>query len=246
MPKVERSSDVVEIRSETAITYGVGAIFAIAVGAVLYYYRGQTGMFVPLAEIFLFAGLGLLGYAIYAAFSIKKVTHKFYVCPYCEANNALTEEPKEDFLCTNCNRLVPVKDGEILPVQQVRCGYCNALNYFSEKTDVLLCESCNREVPIAHEEGHVAKKSLPTGFAVEDDLRPYELILVDPGQHTESLIAALQHMLALNRNQVKLMLNETPVTLLSGVPKKKAEMLRAQLQMHDATADCKPIAESII
>jgi hypothetical protein len=109
-----------------------------------------------------------------------------------------------------------------------------------------LCEECNREVPIAHEEGHVSKKSLPTGFAVEDDLRPYELILVDPGQHTEALISALQHMLALNRNQVKLMLNEAPVTLLSGVPKKKAEMLRAQLQMHDAEADCRPMTESII
>jgi hypothetical protein len=237
MSKVQRSPDVVEVHSEKAITYGVGAIFAFSVAAVLLYYRGQTGMFVPLGLLVLAIAIACLGYAIYCAFSIKKVKHTFHTCPFCEGNNALTELPKEDFLCISCNRLIPVLDGRILSVQQVRCGYCNELNYFSEKTDVLLCESCNHEVPIAHEEGHISKKILGSGF---------ELILVDPGQHTDALISALQHMLALNRNQVKLMLNETPVTLLSGVPKKKAEMLRAQLSIHNAMADCRPMTESII
>ena len=246
MPKVQRSSDVVEIQSEKAITYGAAAIFTIAVAGVLLYYRGSSGVFVPFALIVLGIGVCCICYAIYCALRIRKVAHTYHVCPYCQTNNALTEVPAEDFLCIECNRLIPVQGGKILLVQQVRCGYCNVLNYFSEKTDVLLCESCNHEVPIAHDEGHISKKTIATGFAVEEDLRPYELVLLDPGHHTDALISSLQHMLALNRNQVKQLLDDVPVTLLTGIPKKKAEMLRAQLSIHDAAADCKPMTESVI
>ena len=237
---------MVEIHSEKAITYGIAAIFAFAIAALLFYYRGTTNMSVPLASLLLFGGICSMGYAAYSAFGIRKVAQEFYSCPFCETNNALIEVPDTDFLCVECNRLVPVREGLILTVSQVRCGYCNHLNFYSEKTDVLLCENCNREVPIAHDEGYVSSKRLPTGFAVEDDLRPYELVLVSGGSHTEDLISALQHMLALNRKQVKQMLDEVPVTLLSGVPKKKAEMFRAQIQIHDANAECRPMAESPI
>jgi hypothetical protein len=49
-------------------------------------------------------------------------------------------------------------------------------------------------------------------------------------------------MLALNRNQVKQMLEELPVTLLTGIPRRKAEMLKAQLTIHDGIAEMVPIA----
>jgi len=48
-------------------------------------------------------------------------------------------------------------------------------------------------------------------------------------------------MLALNRNQVKQMLDETPVTLLTGITKRKALILQAQLASHDAIADAKAL-----
>ena len=44
-------------------------------------------------------------------------------------------------------------------------------------------------------------------------------------------------MLAMNRNQVKQMLEEAPVVLLTGIPKKKAELLKAQIEMHHGKAD---------
>ncbi|HWD40710.1 MAG TPA: hypothetical protein VG944_17815 [Fimbriimonas sp.] len=245
MPQVFRSSDVVEIHSEKAISYAVGAVFAISVAALLYYYRGSTGMFVPLATIILVIGLGCLGYAAYCALQIRKVKYVFIDCPYCDGGNALTDAPDEDFLCVECHRLIPIVDGKVLPVEQVRCGYCNALNFYSEKTDVLLCESCNHEIPIAHDEGHIQKKHLAIGFAVEEDDRPYELVLLAHGHKTEDLIQALQQMLALNRNQVKDMLANLPVTLLTGIPKRKAEMLKAQLSIHDAAADCRPLSETV-
>jgi 4'-phosphopantetheinyl transferase EntD len=41
----------------------------------------------------------------------------------------------------------------------------------------------------------------------------------------------------LNRNQVKQMLDELPVTLLTGIPRMKAEFLQAQLTANDAVAE---------
>jgi hypothetical protein len=200
-------------------------------------YRGE-GMFLPLAIIILLIGLSCFGYGAYCAYQIRHVKYEMRECPFCKAQNALDGAPEADFLCAECHRLIPVEDGQVIPVEQVRCGYCNALNYYSAKTDVLLCESCNHEIPIAREEGYVPKKQLAAGFAVEEDDRPYELILVAHGNKNEELIDCLQHMLALNRNQVKQMLTELPVTLLTGIPKKKAELLRAQLSIHDGAAEC--------
>jgi 4'-phosphopantetheinyl transferase EntD len=48
-------------------------------------------------------------------------------------------------------------------------------------------------------------------------------------------------MLALNRNQVKQMLEEVPITLLTGIPRMKAEMLQAQLAAHQAHAQAIPL-----
>ncbi len=242
MPNVQRSSDVVEIHSERALSFWIGAVVAFFVSGLLIYYRGSTGMFVPLATIILLIGLACGAYGIYCAWQIRHVKYVHRICPYCETGNALDGEPTEDFVCIECHRLIPITDGQVVQVHQVRCGYCNALNYFSDKTDVLLCESCNHEIPIAHEEGHVSSKHIPSAYTVDDDSRPYELVLIAHGAKTEELIECLQHMLALNRNQVKQMLTELPVTLLSGIPKRKAEMLRAQLSIHDAAADCKPLA----
>ena len=237
MPQVQRSSDVVEQHSEKVITYGSGGLVLLLISAFLYYYRGSSGMFVPLSNLLAFFGFMLVGYAVYCGLQVRKVTTHDVACPYCEYTNFLTESPKEDFTCVSCHRLIPVVDGSVIPVSQVRCGFCNSLNYYSEKTDVLLCEECNHEIPIAHDEGHVPKKKIAAGFAVQDDDRTYMLTLTEPGNRTEEVIGCLQHMLALNRNQVKQILENAPVTLLTGIPKKKAEMLRAQLAIYDAESD---------
>jgi len=236
----------VEVHGENIVIYAGGAIAAFIFGGLMLRYEGTHGMFSSLAYVSLLIGVGLIGYALKRALSIRKVRYVYYTCPYCETGNALTEEAADDFLCIDCSRLIPVKEGKILPVEQVRCGFCNTLNYYNEKTDVLLCENCNHEVPLAHDEGHVSKKKIASGFAVEEDDRPYELILVAHGPKTDDLIQTLQTMLALNRNQVKDMLTELPVTLLTGIPKKKAQMLQAQLSIHDGAADIRPLDESLI
>jgi phage FluMu protein Com len=239
MASVRRSSDQIEGHWARAITYGLSGIGALALATLLYVFRGQTGMFVPLAILLFVIGGGLVLYGIYCALQVRGVPNHRVPCPYCKATNGLTEPPTQDFTCSECHRLIPIRDGQSMAVDQVRCGYCNALNFYSAKTEVLLCEECNHEIPISTD-GAGPQRTLPKGFAVVDDESTYDLILVGYGHKTEELILCLQHMLALNRNQVKQMLTELPVTLLTGISRKKAEMLQAQLSVHEGASDVKP------
>ncbi len=242
MPQVQRSSDLVEMHSEKAISFGLGGIVCLVISGLLFAYRGSTELFVPLSIVLAIIAASTICYAIYCLAQVRKVTSVAVTCPYCKATNKLLETPSGDFTCIDCHRLIPVIDGQTLPVNQVRCGFCNELNYYSEKTDVLLCEYCNHEIPIAHEDGFISRKKIASGFSIQDDDRMYELVLLAHGHKTEELVDCLQHMLALNRNQVKQMLGELPVTLLTGIPKRKAEMLKAQLVTHEAAADYRPLA----
>lgn len=237
----KRKSDILEGFGESAFIYGIGGVVCLGLGALLYNYRG-SGALVGLAWVLLLAGVGMIGFAIKQVFQSRKVSGLDVKCVYCEAVNTFTEKPTEDFRCNSCNRKVPVLNGAILPVFQVRCGYCNSLNYYSEKTEVLICEECDREIPIAHEDGRPVKHVMKA-YAVVDDDRLYEFILTGTGHKNEELISALQHMLALNRNQVKQMLEELPVTILTGITRKKAEMLQAQLALHDAATEFRPVQQ---
>lgn len=234
MASVERSSDVVEERSETAFIWGgfvgLGLLF---IGGVLWYFNKDGGSLIVLSWLLLIGGLAATIYGVYAAMQIRKVQHFDYSCPYCKAKNRLATEPDTDFTCIECHRLIPVQDHQVLAVHRVNCGYCREPNWYSDKTIVLLCESCNHEIPITRGDGSVAHSR----FAVQDDTRTYELSLTGYEHGSEELVNCLQHMLALNRNQVKDMMTSLPVVLLTGIPKKKAEMLAAQLAVHGAAAD---------
>lgn len=245
MNKIERVSDVIEILGEKSILVGLGGVVSLALAGFVTKYQGFGGSYGFLEGILIVGGVGALGYAAYTALKIRKVSSVGTVCPYCDARNDLTEQPEIDFRCTSCHRMVPIQEGKVLSVEQVRCGYCNALNYYSEKTDVLLCEDCNREVPISRDDdpGRPAKKLMP-GFAVtSDEDALYDLVLTEGGPKHEEMVDCLQHMLALNRNQVKNILAETPTVLLTGISHRKAEMLKAQISMHDGKAESRRSSE---
>ncbi len=245
MKRIQRVSDVIELISEKALVWGLGGILSLCLSALFYYYRGQSGGTVPLATVLLLIGLGALGYAIKHALTIREVTKYDVKCPYCNETNQVLEAPEDDFTCMFCHRFIPIQDQQPMPVAQVRCGFCNSLNFYSAKTDVLLCEECNREVPIATSDETRPKKQLAAAYVTHiDDEHMYELLLTDKGHKQEDLIAALQHMLALNRNQVKQMLDELPVTLLTGINRRKAEMLQAQLSLHDAGTEMRQISDN--
>ncbi len=233
-PKAERKSDILERLGEKGLVFGISGIVAIAFAGLLFRYRGD-GYLLGLAWVLILAGVGGVLFALYQTTQVKKVTSVDIECVYCHDNNEFTSFPEDDFRCGGCNRLIPVLDGKILEVQQVRCGYCNTLNYYSEKNEVLICEECDHEIPLATTDGTV--KHVMRAYAVTDDDRLYELVLTGSGHKNEDLINALQHILALNRNQVKLMLTELPVTILTGISRKKAEILQAQLSIHEGSSE---------
>lgn len=237
MSEIKRSSDVVEGYSEQAIMYGIGGLVAIGIGVVMIIYQG---MLMYLGWLLAIGGFAAVCYAVYELLQIRKVPGVSITCPYCSASNRLTEAPDADFRCTSCDRAVPVLHGKILEVFQVRCGFCNHLNYYSTKSEGLICEDCNREIPIAVGESGAGKKFFQT-YTRQDDETLYELVLEGYEHRTEELIGCLQQMLALNRNQVKDILDELPTVLLTGIPKKKAEMLSAQLSVHHALSTTKPV-----
>ena len=244
MPRAQRRWDLIEIHAERGLTYAFFAICCFAFTAFVFRFKGE-GTFVPLAILIAFFGLIFLGLGVYKAIEIKRVSRHGVICPLCDFENELTEAPKGDFVCTNCQRMVPIVDGLPIEVAQVKCGYCGELNYFSEKTEFLICEVCNHQIPIDTEASRKSTgKKVAESFAVTADDNVYEFILVAHGHKTEELIDVLQHMLALNRNQVKQMLQELPVTLLTGITRRKAEMLQAQLAMHEAATEFRPMSQS--
>ena len=55
------------------------------------------------------------------------------------------------------------------------------------------------------------------------------------------MIPTLQKMLALNRNQIKDIIDRTPAILLQGVPKMKAELLAAEIKAKGGVAEANPV-----
>lgn len=231
MSQVQRSSDVKEQIGTKAFMAIGPAIVLLILGGVMIYYKG---MLLYLGILLAIGGIGLLFYGIKTLTELKKVTTVKLDCPFCKHVNHLVSTPDSDVRCVGCQRQIPIMNGRVLQVFQVRCGFCNHLNYYSEKSTGLICEECDRVIPIATDEGASSDKAFQN-FAHKDDNAPYDLVLMDG--KGEEIIGCLQKMLALNRNQVKQMMEEMPVTLLSGIPRKKAELLKAQIEMNHGKAD---------
>lgn len=237
MSQTERSSDVQEVFGVRALAAGIGGLIALAIGIVAFMYMGPGG--IGLAAVLGLAGVGLVVYALINMAKIRQVPSLPINCPYCNEKNSFREKPNSDVRCTKCLRMVPITDGRILNVTQVRCGFCNTLNWYSERSVGLICEDCNREIPISTADGSMGHSALGA-YAAHDESGTFDLILTSGDPHNENLVSTLQQMLALNRNQVKDILEALPATLLMGVPKRKAEMLAAQLRVHDGGSDVQP------
>jgi ribosomal protein S27AE len=249
-----RRSDVVEVKWQGAFTWGffgllsfLIALFFLNYGEGWFKFGNYQGLDLTAAcwPFFVMTPV-LLITAVHKAFQGTRVASYTATCPYCGHDTEFIEEPKDDFTCGECHRRVPVQDGKVLDITGIRCGFCGALNFMSDKTQVLICEECDREIPLLDaktgEMRHAAK-----GFARADDESQYELVLVGIPKDKaaqDSLISTLQHMLAMTRNQVKEMFDSMPAVLLKGINRRKAEMLRAQIEAADGTADLRPTAGS--
>lgn len=235
MPSVKRVSDVKEMFGSRALMALVPGIILLVVGVIMLRYGT---LWAVLAWIFIVAGAALTVYGVRQLQLIQYVSEATVECPFCGKTNNLTTKPMDDVRCEHCQRLIPITAGVVLAVSQVRCGYCNTLNYYSEKSTGLICENCDREIPISTSGESEVRQSL-YAYTRQDDENLYDLVLLKKGNKTEEMIALLQHMLALNRNQVKEIMESAPVTLLVGIPRKKAELLKVDIAQHGGDADFK-------
>ncbi len=234
--QVERSQDVKEVIGMRVGLSVIPGVIALVFGFLMaFMYKGQGA---GLGWVLIIGGAAAVGYGLYQLFQTKKVTEFRLVCPFCQATNVLTAEPDVDVRCEDCSRMVPVEIGKVLQVFQVRCGYCSHLNYYSEKSTGLICENCDSVIPIATDEAPEAQTMLDR-YTLREDKDPYDLILTQGDLKSEKLIGALQHLLALNRNQIKKVLENLPQTLFTGIPKRKAELLQRELNEAGAKAEYK-------
>ena len=214
-------------------TGALGAVFFV-LGGIMFAFRGDSGT--PLAIVLLVLAFGLLAYAAFCVVKSRGVASFKLKCPMCGAENGFEAMPTSDVVCRACHRTIPIQDGKLMPLKQISCGACNESNWYSDRTKQLLCEACGREIAIAQASGGRAT------YAVHDDARPYELVLIayEPGH--DDLADALQHLLGVNRAQVRDLLTNLPSVVLTNVPRQKAEMLRSQLSHTGAALEARPIA----
>lgn len=235
---IEKAHHRQEVHAQRAfMSLGPAVVLAVAGFVLTKYFLATFPIFGPMCYM---AAAAVGAYGLYQAYKSKHVNELEVTCPYCKDKNFLVKTPQSEFRCDHCHRMIPAEDGRLLEVFEVRCGYCNALNYYNEKSTGLICESCNRVIPISGEESEDTPTKAFEVFTIHDDEQDYDLSLVESGPKTEEMITCLQHMLALNRNQVKQMFEELPVKLLTGVPKKKAELLSVQISSHGGTAEIAP------
>ncbi len=233
MSSAKRSSDIQEIHAQKAMAFGIPGVIALLLGGVGIYYGGAM---IGLAVVLALAGIVGVIMAIVSMSKVKKVTSYDITCPICQARNGFTEKPMEDVRCTGCGRLVPIQDGRILKVFQVQCGFCQELNWYNERSVGLICENCDREIPISTADGGLGHAAMGA-YAAHVDTEKYDLVLLGVQRSSEELIAALQKIMSLNRNQVKQMMEAAPVTMFTGIPKMKAEAIQGQLRGHHVTVE---------
>lgn len=234
MSQIERTSNIKEQFGQKALVSIVPGIISLIIGIILFVYKAQS--MVGLAAVLCLGGLGLMVFGIINLAKMRQITEESISCPFCQARNTFSSKPTSDVRCDSCQRQIPIVDGVILKVFQVQCGFCRTLNYYSEKSTGLICESCDRIIPIAVEEGHQPAAAFDR-YSAKEDTNVYDLILSDPGHKHEVMITALQKMLALNRNQVKQLMDEAPVVLLTGIPQRKVEMLSREIRDAGGKAD---------
>ena len=239
MAGTQRSSNVREEQLQKAFFAIVPGVIALTFAIVLFINdaRSMDG----LKWVLLLASIGAIGFGLRVLLQMRQVGRVELTCPFCGGRNFFTTAPQSDVRCDKCNRDIPVLDGRVLKVHQVRCGFCAELNYYSDKSTGLLCESCDREIPISTDDSNAPSPALQT-YAMHDPTKVrYNLVLVDAGAKREVMIPTLQKMLALNRNQIKDIIDRTPAILLQGVPKMKAELLAAEIKAKGGVAEANPV-----
>lgn len=235
MAAPSRRSDVVA-QDLTQVFFGVaGGCVGVILGLLAFRY---VPTYMVVGAVFMIAGAVGFAVAAFKFYQTTQVPSFTLTCPYCARSQVFTAPPMDDVSCGDCNRLIHLEDGRILPVVEIDCPHCHAVNYYSKKTRRLFCESCSKEIPLP--QLATASQNAALQQAMEDT-RDYEVVLVASGGHPEQVLDALQRLLSLTRPQVKKTLETLPAALFSGIKRHRAELIRNNLMEAGAQVEIRPV-----
>lgn len=242
---------------ETAWTQASGRIIAgiviFIVAAVLIYAASffvgaglQTAARVTFGLVG-FAGLSLVGAAVYNGMQAQKLTGVGYTCPYCDRVNKFEAEPDESFDCEFCNRTVHFDGGVPVPIRTVDCPFCHTEHRVAVNVQRYVCDRCNRPLDLST----VVPGRGPAAAALEPEAAPqtFDVLLLAADRRRETEIAMkLQNILVVNLLEARRLMSTasttTPLVVSHALPQRKAEAIRRQLQDVGATASLRPSNES--
>jgi ribosomal protein L7/L12/ribosomal protein S27E len=240
--EIERSGNLREKATQKALMAGVPGLILFIIGFLMVFvYPGELGRGIA----FVIFGAGIVGVAaaIYFVVQMRTITEFSIKCPFCSGKNTFLQSPQSDVRCVSCDRQIPIDNGKILAVDEVRCGFCNTLNWYNEKTVGLFCESCGRVIPISVDEGEEGVFALEK-FGLQDDNTKYDIYLGKDHQNKEALIGELQRLLSTNRAVVKDLMDAAPVKILEGVPRRKAERIAKDIMDVGGYAEIEPTQDA--
>jgi transposase-like protein len=194
------------------------------------------------------AGLGLAGAATYNGIETRKLRGVGFACPYCDRDNRFEGDPNESFECEYCNRTIHFEDGMPVPVRAVSCPFCHTDHRVAVNVQRYVCDKCNRPLELATESR--GRPAAVVNGAVESSAgQQFDVLLLSVDRRQENEVALkLQNLLVVNLAEARrLMATATmpaPLVVCHGLPQRKAEAIRRQLQDLGATATLRPVNDS--
>jgi hypothetical protein len=193
------------------------------------------------------AGVGIAAAAIYNGIQARRLPGVGFACPYCDQINRFDGEPNESFDCEFCNRTVHFEDGLPVPVRSVSCPFCHTDHRVAVNVQRYVCDRCNRPLELATESR--GRQTTIAGPQAEN-VAPhnFDVLLVSVDRRQENDVALkLQNLLVVNLPEARRLMatasTSTPLVVGHGMPQRKAEAIRRQLQDLGATATLRPSHE---
>lgn len=192
-----------------------------------------------------FGGLALVGSAIYTGVQARTIPGVGCECPYCDKVIRFESEPTQSFDCEFCNRTVHFEAGVPIPVRTINCPFCHTDHRVAINVLRYVCDNCNRPLELA---AQVAGARAPAA-GQEAATSNFDVLLIAADRRHEIEIAMkLQNILVVNLPEARRLMaaasTTSPLIVSHGVPQRKAEALRRQLQDVGATVTLRPVNES--
>ena len=252
--RVRKLAEVQEATWTQASGKILAGILLVAAAASLIYFTKYwfIGMRLRVADTVLgfvaLAGAGLAGAAIYNGVQTRKLRGVGFLCPYCDKDNRFEDEPNESFECEFCNRTVHFEDGVPVPVRVVSCPSCHADHRVAVNVQRYVCDRCNRSLELATE-SRGRPTTLAAGAVESAAPQNFDVLLISVDRRQENEVALkLQNLLVVNLPEARRLMatasTSAPLVVSHGMPQRKAEAIRRQLQDLGATATLRPTNEA--